>query len=127
MHPFKVTEETKQMVTDNISFLLNRFLECSEIDTVIFCWVLHQQQIIDSLIHSLKSVPAILSVSLICTPQVLTERLTDDIFRGVRQPDVIARSLKYLPFYNELDTVKLDVTNMSSAETADVLARLLKT
>lgn len=31
MHPFQVTEETKQMVLENIGFLLNSFIRCSRV------------------------------------------------------------------------------------------------
>ena len=51
--PFHVTEETKVMVVDNICHLLNNFLHCSAYDNVIFCWVMHQQAIIDSIIQEL--------------------------------------------------------------------------
>ena len=34
-HPFQVTEETREMVLENISFLLNSFLRCSAYDHVI--------------------------------------------------------------------------------------------
>ena len=40
MHPFQVTEETKALVLDNICYLLNRFLRCSLVESVIFCWVM---------------------------------------------------------------------------------------
>lgn len=46
-HPFQVTEETKRMVMDNICTLLGNFLRCSAYETVIFCWVMHQQAILD--------------------------------------------------------------------------------
>ena len=42
MEPFQVTEETKAMVMDNITHILNNFLACSAYDHVIFCWVLHE-------------------------------------------------------------------------------------
>ena len=51
--PFQVTEETKAMVTDNICYLLNSFLHCSAYEYVIFCWVMHQQSIIDSILEKL--------------------------------------------------------------------------
>lgn len=38
IHPFQVTEETKALVLDNICYLLNRFLRCSLVESVIFCW-----------------------------------------------------------------------------------------
>ena len=37
--PFLVTEETKRMVMENITFLLAQFLDCSAYQNVIFCWV----------------------------------------------------------------------------------------
>ena len=55
MHPFQVTEETKRMVQENIVFLLNNFLSCTAYDHVIFCWVLHQQNIIDDLLARLRT------------------------------------------------------------------------
>ena len=36
MHPFQVTEETKQMVLENICFLLNNFIKCSAYENIIF-------------------------------------------------------------------------------------------
>ena len=44
-HPFQATEETQEMVLENISFLLDNFLRCSAYDHVIFCWVLHRREI----------------------------------------------------------------------------------
>lgn len=34
--PFTVTEETKAMVLENISFLINQFIHCSAYDNVVF-------------------------------------------------------------------------------------------
>lgn len=38
--PFYVTEETKEMVMDNICHILNNFLHCSAYQNVIFGWLL---------------------------------------------------------------------------------------
>ena len=40
MDPFVVNDETKEMVLDNICFVLDRFLHCTEFENVVFCWVL---------------------------------------------------------------------------------------
>ena len=53
MEPFQVTEETKAMVMNNITHILNNFLACSAYDHVIFCWVLHEQEILDTLLSRL--------------------------------------------------------------------------
>ena len=71
-NPFQVTEETKAMVTENICFLLNNFLRCSAYDHVIFCWVLHQQGILDGLLSRLDVRDCrVQAVSLIASPEAL--------------------------------------------------------
>ena len=45
MQPFTVTDETKEMVQQNIAALLNNFLRCSAFENVIFCWVMHGKRI----------------------------------------------------------------------------------
>src|ERR1043166_2685790 len=54
MRPFVVTEETTAMVRGNIIHLLNSFLACSEFEHVIFCWVMHTQEILDDLLGALN-------------------------------------------------------------------------
>src|ERR1700759_108510 len=54
MQPFAVTAETIAMVNGNIAHLLNSFLACSEFENVIFCWVLHEQRILDDLLAALN-------------------------------------------------------------------------
>lgn len=49
-NPFQVTEETKKMVTDNICYLLNPFIHCSAYKNIVFCWVMHEQSIIDTIL-----------------------------------------------------------------------------
>ena len=49
--PFQVTAETKEMVIQNICAVLNNFLKCSAYENVIFCWVMHEQSIIDQIVY----------------------------------------------------------------------------
>lgn len=42
MEPFVVNDETKTMVMNNITYLLNNFIRCSEYENIIFCWVMHE-------------------------------------------------------------------------------------
>ena len=120
MHPFQVTEETKHMVMDNICYLLNRFIACSSIDNIIFCWVMHEQAIIDEIVSRLdRSDCAILPISLVCNAKALEIRLQQDVDTGVRDADVISRSIARIPLYDALDTLKIDVSKISPAEAAD--------
>ena len=121
-HPFQVTEETKTMVLENICFLLNNFLRCPAYDHVIFCWVLHQQAILDDLRSRLNTRDCqVRAVSLVTSPEVLTARLEADIRAGRRDRDALARSLPYLPLYDGLCTEKLDSSRLSPAEAAACL------
>ena len=121
-HPFQVTEETREMVLENIAFLLNRFLRCTAYDHVIFCWVLHRREIWADLLRRLTEPYTLRAVALVCTSETLRTRLEGDIRAGVREPDVVNRSLAYLPLYSTLDVRRLDVTELTPRETA---ARIL--
>ena len=55
MDPFVVTEETKSMVLGNIRHTLSGFLRCSAFENVIFCWVLHRQDIRDAVLAGLDT------------------------------------------------------------------------
>jgi shikimate kinase len=123
--PFQVTEETKTLVQDNICHMLNNFLQCSVYETVIFCWVMHEQEIIDSIIAKLKLDNCeVKCISLIADEDNLQQRLTRDIQKGIRKEDVIARSIARIPLYQKLDTVKVDTNNKTIAEIVAEIAQL---
>ena len=124
-NPFTVTDETKAMVMDNICHLLQNFLNCSEYQNVVFCWVMHEQAIIDTILShlDLRGV-RVISVSLTCTEAALRSRLQRDIDEGKRSANVIARSLERLSCYGTLNTLLIDTTNQSPTTTAEVLSQL---
>ena len=124
-NPFQVTEETKAVVLDNICHMLNNFLRCTAYQNIIFCWVMHEQEIIDSILSQLETRECnVRTISLICNRDALAERLQKDIDRGVRQPGDMARSMDRLPMYQKLRTVKLDVSNLTPEEAAERIAVL---
>lgn len=125
MSPFQVTEETKAMVVDNILHLLNNFLRCPAFENVVFCWVLHRQDLLQTLLNGLALENVrVRSVSLVCAEDALRQRLLSDVAAGLRQADVVARSLSYLPLYAALDTRKLDTTALTPQEVALALTQL---
>lgn len=120
MHPFQVTEETKQMVVQNICFLLNNFIRCSAYENIVFCWVMHAQAIIDDILSRLDTTGSeIHSISLTCSEQALRARLRRDVDAGIRFEDDILRSVARLPLYNSLSTCKVDVSDMLPGQAAD--------
>ena len=118
--PFQVTEETKAMVLENICFLLNQFIRCGAYQNIIFCWVMHRQDIIDKICAELDTAGGcvVRRISLVCQTEALKARVQADVDAGKRQPDALERSLSYLPLYEALDTVKIDVTSLTVEEAA---------
>ncbi len=123
MDPFVVNDETKEMVLDNICFVLDRFLHCTEFENVVFCWVLHQQGIWDAILSRLDTRGwRVVRAVLVASPEALVRRLQGDIAAARRQPDVIPRSLARLPLYEKLDVLQIDTSERSAEETAGCLA-----
>ena len=123
--PFTVNDETKAMVMDNICHMLNNFIHCSAYSNIVFCWVMHQQEIIDDILSRLdtKNVQ-IIPVSLIADETALKKRLSADIEAGIRMPDIIERSQARLPMYASVDTIKIDTSNMTPESVAEAIALL---
>ncbi len=71
------------MVMDNICHLLNNFLRCSQLESVIFCWVLDVQSTLDEILARLDTAGCtVKAVSLICDEAVLLQRLQRMWTRG---------------------------------------------
>lgn len=125
MHPFTVTDETKAMVTGNIAHILGSFLRCSEFDNVVFCWVMHQQEIIDGLLARLPMEGVrFVNISLYCTPGALESRIRRDVAAGLREESVLPRALAYLPLYRAVNSIKVDTTSLKATDIASHIAAL---
>ena len=124
--PFRVTEETKKMVIDNICHLLNNFIHCSAYNTILFCWVMHQQGIIDSILQKLDtSGCAVKCISLMVNKENLRKRIETDIRKGIRNKEVLERSIQRVPLYRSLDTIKIDTNQKTVQEISSEIKCLL--
>ena len=123
--PFQVNDETKAMVVRNICYLLNSFLHCSVYENIIFCWVMHEQSIIDSILEKLDiDSREVKRISLIADESNLRRRLTADVTRGARTADIIDRSVARMSMYRTLDTIKVDTSNKTVQVIADEIMML---
>ena len=121
--PFQVTDETKAMVINNICYVLNNFLKCSAYENIIFCWVMHEQSIINSILEKLDTQNCeVKCVSLVANEKTLRERLEIDVERGIRSEDIIKRSIARIPMYQALHTIKID----TNAKTIAIIANEIK-
>ena len=117
--PFVVTPETKTMVIDNITYLLNNFLYSSAYDNIVFCWVMHEQSIIDTIKIRLDTRDArVKIISLVADEDTIRQRLMADVERGLRTADVIERSIARIPLYEGLKTRKIDTVGKTPQEIA---------
>ncbi len=119
MNPFQVTEDTKVLVMKNIHQILHNDLCCPAFDYVIFCWVMHHEEIVSQVLSGLTDIPFTSYLfTLTCTPEALAERLNKDIANGKREGAILSRSLKRLPLYEKMHSVKIDVSSLSAQEAA---------
>ncbi|MBE5797305.1 MAG: nucleotide kinase [Clostridiales bacterium] len=119
MQPFIVTDETKAMVIDNIAHTLGNFLRCSEYEHIVFCWVMHQQEIIDRLLTRLPMEGVrFVNITLLCSPEELSHRIGRDVSARLRDEGALTRALSYLPLYEAVQSVKLDTTGLTPASAA---------
>lgn len=123
--PFQVTQETKEMVIENITFLLNQYIKCTAYETIIFGWVMDHQAIIDSILEKLNLINCDLKViSLVADESSLRERLQNDIDNGKRQNDIIDRSIARLTNYDDIDSIKIDTSHKSVSEIVSEIENL---
>ena len=125
MHPFQVNEETKEMVQDNIYHMLNNFIHCQCFEHIIFCWVMHEQSIIDDIIKHLDlNNCQLYPISLVLDEESLRKRLQKDVDNNIRNQSVIERSVQRIPLYQQLNTIKIDVSHCSIEETVQKIKEL---
>ncbi|WP_160687904.1 AAA family ATPase [Clostridium sp. C2-6-12] len=127
MNPFVVSEENKEMVINNISYLLKSYLNNSGYEYIIFCWVMHEEYILMEILEKLKEFDfQLYKLSLICTEEALRKRLNKDVVNSIRKADVISRSIERITAYEEMDTVKIDVSSITAEETANKIYSIVK-
>ena len=63
-------------------------------------------------------------ISLIADEKTVVEHLRSDIDLGIREKDVIKRSLKRLGLYRNLTTEKIDVSGLTIDQTVEKIIHL---
>lgn len=111
MHPWTFNEENKAMVLRNIQFLLNSYIANSQFETIVFVWVMHQQAIVDDILSGLQGDFDVYSYSLIPSEKELTKRFEKDIKQGIRSPEALPGAIDRIKMYQDVDSIKIDVTN----------------
>ena len=122
MNPWIFSEENKRMVESNITHLLRNFLKNSSCQYVLFSWVLHQEEIFKMLLTSLQDLHFNLyRIALLCSEETLRMRMMHDD----RDRETIERSIQRLPYYQAMESIKLDTTDMMVSEVANNILHLI--
>lgn len=127
MNPFIVSEENKAMVESNIAHLLKSYLNNSGYEYIIFCWVIHQEDIFNKVLIPLKDFDFELhKISLVCSHQALRGRWEIDVQNGKREAAAVDRSVERLQLYNKMDTIKIDTSDATPEQTAIKIIKIVQ-
>lgn len=125
MNPWVFSEENKKMVIKNITHLLNAFLANSSFQYIIFCWVLHHEDIFDQILFQLHGEYQLHKISLICSKEALRSHFIKDVQKGMRTIDDVEASFSRMNLYKELDTQNIDVSNIPAERVADQIIKMI--
>lgn len=120
MNPFYVNEENKEMVLKNIKFLLTNYLNNSNFEYIIFCWVIQEEEILDAILKDLPNNYQLHKFTLTCDPSTLKNRLLNDTARQITEYS-INQTISYIPKYNLMETTKIDSSNKSIEQIVSIL------
>ncbi|KJR46252.1 hypothetical protein UF75_3338 [Desulfosporosinus sp. I2] len=127
MNPFTVNDENKNMVINNITFLLRSFLTNSSLEYTIFNWVMHLEDIFNLILQPLNDLEfEVIKITLTCSEKVLKKRIVKDIQLNLRDDSSINRSIERLELYNNMSTEKIDTTDLSILETVDRIIEIVQ-
>jgi hypothetical protein len=127
MKPFVVNDETRTMVMNNICYLLNQFLHCSQYENILFCWVMHKQSIVDDVLSRLDTTNCQVRLfSLVANREALEQRLRRDVEAGLRTDDIIERSVSRIGCYPSLTTEKIDTSYLTQKQAAEMIYKKLE-
>ncbi|MCD8205687.1 MAG: AAA family ATPase [Clostridia bacterium] len=126
MFPMQVTNETRDMVFENICHILNNFLRCSVVESIIFSWYLPQKEMIDKILSGLDYEPErVVEVILTCDKKVLEKRLKKELKCGVRtDSELVEKGLELVPMYEKLDIKKVDTSHLSPYDAAYIISKM---
>lgn len=127
MNPFIVNEENKDMVLNNISFILNNFLSNSSSKSVVFNWVIQSDDIMNEVLSRINTENVdVYKITLMCTKEELIRRSESDVRLGLRDNKNVERSLERYDMYKAMDTIKVDTTGKNIEKIVEEILGLVE-
>ena len=82
--PFRNTEAHRTLILKNIADLLNNFLQSGLFENILFCWVMHEKEIVQDILSRLHGEFTFRIFTLTCEKEELFARLRRDVSAGIR-------------------------------------------
>lgn len=126
-NPWLLTDNTRQMAIENISYLLNNFISCPDYEYIIFSWILHDNSIVDDILGRIQNKDyEFIHLSLTASPDTIVNRLSADLEKSIRtEAIVIERSLERLAHYSSVDSIKIDTTNLTTDDVVNQIKKMI--
>lgn len=115
-----LNDQIKNLYIKNITSLINNYLLNSEVKNVIFCWVIHKNEILQKIINNtdLNKVNVFV-ITLQADNHSLISRITKRFDYEDRDKSELERSLYYQEnYYKDISSYKIDTSNMSIDDVA---------
>ncbi|MBL4930960.1 AAA family ATPase [Clostridium paridis] len=126
INPFVANEENIEMVQKNINYMLNSFLNNSSIEYIVFNWVIHLEEIFESILKNLDNIEyEVYKITLMCSEEGLRKRIGKDVENNLRDEDCINRSLDRLKLYKDMNTIKIDTSDLTVSETVERIKEII--
>lgn len=127
INPFPFSERTKKTVTDNIFCLIYNYLQCKDVDYVIFTYGFHGERkaIFDEVLHCLQKKKVNFELTIIILKCSLDENIQRMISDG-REENRIKRGIdNTFQLYDRYDYPTIDTTEMEIVQVAEQIAEIV--
>jgi hypothetical protein len=126
INPFDLTLEIESLAERHISVLLRGYLECSLVDTVIFCYGFHgpRKRIWERVLHNLQDLSFhLLPITLTCSEEENARRMIQD---GRNAAGYLQHALQTRVVYEGLPYPVIDSTGLSVEGTVEKILAMLQ-
>lgn len=124
MNPMNFTETNQKMFLDNIYHLLNNYLSNPSFEYILFSWVIPKEEMMNYMIKKLSdNCFELVRLTLLCADNKLKERM----LQAERDEATINKSMLYQEAFRNINTIKVDTTELSVAGTVDNVLKIIKT
>ena len=124
INPFQLNDEIGELTEKNMTFLLRNYLNCSEVEYVIFNWGYHgnRKRIFEKVMKNISDLDfKYLPLTLKCDLEENIKRMK----RDGRSEERIQRTIVTREIYEDLDCPSIDITALEVDETVKKIVEFI--